>query len=359
MAYAILRIDKVKGFRDMSDRYRHNFREFDVANADPDKQDENMEPVDLMGKTYMQAYEEELLRLKMEGVRSKKVRKDAVQGYEVMLTYSHDKENVPIEEWVQKNVEWLQQAFNPPENRISFSDEDGNKREIKSDNVKSVVVHMDEVNPHIHAFVVPIDESGHLNSYYYVNGRNSLAQMQNQYAKAMSEFGLKRGKERTATSHHAISRYYEGLRDAATAELPDVIPGETADEYKARADEVYRNQQIQARNALQRTEKALADARAETMSRVSEIGERHSKEGEKILKLASDLHLDEATPERLRETRIVLEQHQDFEEAKKSFPDKEKVYQVEQDYAMIAEWNRRRKHRESERAHERDDLDQR
>ena len=77
-----------------------------------------------------------------------------------MLSYSYDdeQERPDTARWVEKSVEWLQKTFNPEDNRIAVKGEDGEIiREIRSDNVKSVVVHMDEAVPHIHAFVVPID----------------------------------------------------------------------------------------------------------------------------------------------------------------------------------------------------------
>ena len=45
MAYAIFRTEKVKTSRELQSRYNHNFRIYDVANADPERKNQNLEPV--------------------------------------------------------------------------------------------------------------------------------------------------------------------------------------------------------------------------------------------------------------------------------------------------------------------------
>ncbi len=242
MAYAIMRIEKIKTQHELVSRYNHNYRVYDVANANDELSYLNREPVDLMGKTYVRAFEDEIFRMQMEG-NMKNVRKNAVLGFEVMLTYSRDA-GISVDDWIDKNVTWLQKTFNPPENKIKGRDSFGNEMDIKSNNVKSVVVHLDESTPHIHAFVVPIDNRGKLNAHYYLDGRNTMINLQNDYAKTMSELKLKRGTSGTKARHENVARYYIGLNRCVSAELPSVEPGESADEYKQRADVVYQDLRI-------------------------------------------------------------------------------------------------------------------
>lgn len=349
MAYAVMRLEKIKSGKEMVSRYNHNMRVFSVENADPSKSHLNREPVDLNGKTYMRAYEEEVLRMKMEGAQRTGIKRNAVMGFEIMLSYSWEKDgDIPLERWIEKNVEWLQETFNPKDRQICFCDEEGRERIIQSDNVKSVVVHLDEATPHIHAFVVPIDERGHLNARRFTEGREAMRRLQSEYAHAMEEFGLERGTERTKTRHQDVTRFYQGLRDAVSVELPEPEQGESAQEYKLRADEIYKNQQIQFRETMRKMEKQLSDARAQLASVVYQETGEQQREGKEITRISSELGLDEASPERLREARRTLSLHKNFEEAKILYPDREKVRSVEQDYMMIAAYARKRKKERAE-----------
>ena len=344
MAYAVMRLEKVKSSKELTSRYNHNMRVYSVENADPSLTHLNREPVDLNGKTYLRAYEEEIQRMKIEGAQRTGIKRNAVMGFEIMLSYSWDKDgDIPLDQWIEKNVEWLQNTFNPKDRTSTFTDEEGKERTIESDNVKSVVVHMDEATPHIHAFVVPIDERGHLNARRFTEGRDAMRKLQTDYAKAMEEFGLERGTERTKTRHQDVTRYYQGLKEAVSVELPEPEQGESVQAYKLRADEVYRNQQIQFREEMRKMEKRLSDARAGLATALYRETDDQQREGREITRITSELGLSDASPERLREARRTLSLHRNFEEAKETYPDKERLKQVESDYREIANSARKRK----------------
>lgn len=82
-------------------------------------------------------------------------------------------------EWFKANVDWLHREF-------------GAKNLLRLD------MHFHESNPHLHAFVAPLDEKGNFNFRKYVKHISQLVGMQDRYAKAMEPFGLERGQTRWA-----------------------------------------------------------------------------------------------------------------------------------------------------------------
>ena len=229
--YAIFTFEKLKNPAEMSSRYKHNFRIYeDIANVDYRRTEENIEFISLNGKTYEEASKEELLRMKINGVEQR-IRKDAVLGYEIFMGYSHDSGNIPIKEWAEKCLSWLEKTFNPEDREIMVKDKEGTERVIRADNVKSAILHMDESTPHIHAYVVPIDEQGHLNAKRYTGGRDALIRLQTSFVGEMKEFGLKRGMERSNATASDISRYHTYLKQTVSDILPEPEIGESINDY--------------------------------------------------------------------------------------------------------------------------------
>lgn len=344
MAYAIFRTEKVKTSRELQSRYNHNFRIYDVANADPERKNQNLEPVDICGKTYERVVEEEITRLKMEGTIRKAVRSDAVRGIEVMLSYSADHDIGDLDEWVNKNVEWLNKTFNPPEATATFTDpETGDIREIKTNNVKSVVVHMDEAVPHIHAFVVPIDDKGHLNAKYYTTDRVKMKQLQTDYARAMKSFGLQRGVENTTTTHKEVSDFRKKIKESLSAELPMPDEHETILEYRTRMQEYYRTERAKHAEDVRVLNKKIDNLSGEITRIYDEKNMDQQKTGKQIMKLCSEIGLDNADAATIKKVRRVLAQQKDVEEAMRYYPDQDKYNKIIHDYAMLADYGRKKK----------------
>ena len=135
---------------------------------------------------------------------------------EVVSTFSRE-EDINIEAWKKKNVEWLQKTFNQA----------GDGR----NNIASVVFHADETgNVPCHAIVVPIAPRGRLNTKHYTGGYKIMHKIQNFYAEAMKQFGLERGLEGGQAKHRDIRKYYANLNRAL--EIPEVMPFETAEEFR-------------------------------------------------------------------------------------------------------------------------------
>lgn len=269
MGYSFMTIEKIKNPKQMMAKYKHNYREKEVLNADPEKQDLNEELVKLNGKTYNEMFEE---RTKSLGYgTSKNIRKNAVYGFEVVTTFSReDAETMDLEKWKQNNVEWLRSTFNA-------------NPEKYGDNVLSVMYHADEPgNVHCHAFIIPIDDKGNLNARYYVQNRTKMIALQNSYGKLMKkEHNLNRGVKNSKAKHQDIKRYYTALNMTLAKDLPLVNENETAADYRSRVNEIYKNASLKImgledklkRMTLEHTQlitNAVAEAKKELYDRFQE-----------------------------------------------------------------------------------------
>ena len=226
MGYCFMTLEKIKTFGQCIGKYKHNYREIEVGNADSSKSHLNEELVSLNGKDYKEALQD---RLKEVGYFStKKIRKNAVLGFEVVTTFSRENlKDVDIEKWKKDNVKWLKEAFNA-------------NSEKYGENVLSVMYHGDEVgNVHCHAFVVPIDDKGNLNARYYVQNRGKMIELQNSYAEKMKVHGLNRGVPGSKATHQDIKKFYTALNQNLSKNLPLKNPQESLDEYYIRMNEEY------------------------------------------------------------------------------------------------------------------------
>ena len=130
MAYAILRIEKLKTRSEITSSGKHNDRMVETPNAD-----KNIKNYTLIGdgKTYIEHFEETTKDIP-------KIRKNAVLGVECFISASPEaklfKNPVQFKSWVKDSVRYLLGLFG-------------------KENVKKVNLHLDETTPHIHAFIVP------------------------------------------------------------------------------------------------------------------------------------------------------------------------------------------------------------
>lgn len=148
-----------------------------------------------------------------------KIRSNQVLGYEVLLTYSRD-ERVDVEKWKAQSVDWLHKTFDVAGDGKS--------------NVLGAAFHADEAgNVHIHAFVVPVDERGHLNAKRFTNGSRALSSLQSSYADAVKDLGLERGIAGSSQKHQAIQDMYADM-NGALGKIPAPLPDETAYQYLER-----------------------------------------------------------------------------------------------------------------------------
>ena len=213
MGYAVLHLDKVKGAD--SGMSAHIERTIHPKNADPTRTHLNREliqfPDGVTNRT--QAIQH---RLDTAGLK-RKMANNQVRAIRILLTGTHEdmmqiEKNGKLEDWCQDNIEWLRKTYG-------------------IDNVVSVVLHMDESTPHLHATVVPIvqterqrkkKEQEVKRTYRKkspaprlcaddVMSRANLKRYQNTYAEVMQKYGLQRGIEGSEAQHISTHEYYRSL----------------------------------------------------------------------------------------------------------------------------------------------------
>lgn len=213
MGYAVLHLDKAKGAD--SGMSAHIERTIQPKNADPKRTHLNREliqfPEGVTSRT--QAIQH---RLDTAGLK-RKIGKNQVQAIRILLTGTHEdmvqiEKNGKLGEWCQDNIDWLCKTYG-------------------DDNVVSVVLHMDESTPHLHATVIPIvqterkrkkKEEEVKRNYRKkspaprlcaddVMSRIRLKNYQNTYATAMQKYGLQRGIDGSEAQHISTHEYYRSL----------------------------------------------------------------------------------------------------------------------------------------------------
>jgi hypothetical protein len=199
--FAICRVEKIKDVSAITAMAGHQMRSRDCPNADVARENSL-----LVGTGDVIADVER--RIGGSGAKS---RKNSVRAIEAVLSASPrffrpeapeavgTWEEERLNDWAPKAVDWLQSHFG-------------------HDNVVSAVLHLDESTPHIHAVIVPVDDTPkargpaiRLNAARWLDGRACLAQMQDSYAEAMAPLGLERGIRGRRVTHQRVSQLYGRL----------------------------------------------------------------------------------------------------------------------------------------------------
>ncbi|MGL5913005.1 MAG: plasmid recombination protein, partial [Bacteroidales bacterium] len=66
---------------------------------------------------------------------------------------------------------------------------------------------------HIHATIVPLTQDGRLSAKEVVGNKNDLKKLQDEYAKTMEEYGLKRGLNNSKARHISTKEYYRRMNE--------------------------------------------------------------------------------------------------------------------------------------------------
>lgn len=216
--YAIIRVHKHTSLGTIGGIGHHLDRTRETPNADPAKAHLNRTwdgqqwvqwgDVPRVPGSHLDAYRERLRDFKQRGGT---IQKNAVLALEVLMTASPQAFTDPqfdFEGWLQAQHDYLVKRFG-------------------AQNIISVVLHLDEETPHVHAIVIPeiqrIERRGNkkttkpqvpkapkpaLAASQWVGGRALLRELQDDYAGDMARFGLERGKERSGARHTPVSEYY-------------------------------------------------------------------------------------------------------------------------------------------------------
>lgn len=257
--YSFVSTEKIKSMGTFAKKMNHNFRlQNNVPNADPMRTYLNEELIPLeQGSDYIKEYNKKILNSTY--YQDHKVRKDAVKGIEVMMTYSA--KEIPgdfdIEKWKKENVKWLQNYFG-------------------KENVVSAVLHLDETTPHIHAVVIPM-VNDRLNAKQFLGGPQKLRELQNSYGEHMHSLGLSRGLQGSLAKHTDIRDFYTAVNNAKAKELPLPEHGETIDDYYLRAQKMFEDSNFQHLKELQEKEREIIELNTGTLEEQLQLNQEKRK----------------------------------------------------------------------------------
>ncbi len=203
VAIAILRVEKLKSFGNVGGSEKHTARLQDTPNADNTKK--NIRLIGLEDDTTL----EQLVKTKIEIAIRHKPRKDAVLCSELFLSASPEyfRPHDP-----SKAGEWNEQRL------IDFTSSTRTwLLNTYGDKCVRAELHLDEATPHIHAYVVPINEQTKLLSHKEMfggNGRTAnikLSKLQDSYAAAVAPLGIERGVKGSQATHTKVKEYYQAV----------------------------------------------------------------------------------------------------------------------------------------------------
>ena len=203
MNYSIFRLIKLKTTKDICSVANHNNRSnaYYPSNADKKRASDN----ELIKGTGNSLKEFQKL------TEGQKIRANAVLGYDIVLTTSKAFDNESdSSRWKKQSVAWLETTFG-------------------KENVCSVWLHEDESAPHLHAFVVPIDDKGKLNASYFTGDSKAMTNLQTSYNESLSNLKLDRGIKHSKAQHMNKKEYLNRQR-AIEERLKKMNPKELKDE---------------------------------------------------------------------------------------------------------------------------------
>jgi hypothetical protein len=137
------------------------------------------------------------------------IRKNAVLCVEMILSaspeYFRPENPAQAGDWEAAQLEQFQYAVQ------QWLTESYGDRIVRAD------LHLDEATPHVHAYLVPLDDRGKLNCFGLFGDRAKLSQWQDSYAAAMAPLGLARGVRGSRATYTQVKEYY-----AAVVQAPDL-----------------------------------------------------------------------------------------------------------------------------------------
>ncbi len=354
--YCILRIEKKKSTRALGAAYRHNYRTC-VSAAPYAYESERYKNEELISDDFGVPDRNfvEIFKNKIKNspyYKNHAVRKNAVPGIEVLLSFSKEqREKIDLERWKEENVKWLQERFGK-ENVISamYHDDERDQDDING------------TGCHIHAIVIPMDAKGCLNASEIIGNKYQLQSIQTEYSRRMAEFGLSRGEMRSTDRHvtpHEFHKMIDNELDRIHTALPAPKTNEKASEYLERAQqkfrEIARNHvsdnftvelEEQRRLTEERRKRKLKNLEEELEGiRVAKKDAKHDKDMKELREL---LGFTEGIPSRdqMHEAKKKLRIANNLVEAIQNYPDQEFAAKVNEEMAMILKHhNRKRKER--------------
>jgi hypothetical protein len=276
----ILRIEKLKTFGNVAGSDDHVTRNRETPNADPTR-----ENVRLIGGEDDRSLEE-IVKEKISTLKHRP-RHDAVLCTEMFLSASPEyfRPKDPslsgqwsdslMQQWAIASRDWLAQNY-------------GSKC-VRAE------LHLDESTPHIHAYIVPLnDKTGRVSHDAMFGGRGGqgrikLSKLQDSYASALAPLGIERGVKGSKATHTKVKEYYQAVNsEPLTAVITNnqlaPTPFESARNYVAR---------IQSDEHFQAINHQLADRSfmAERLERAEQRARASEKERQRLEEIVRELEL--------------------------------------------------------------------
>ena len=187
--FAIMRCKKLKSMGNAGASLKHNFREQETLNANPELTPDNEHLLAVNRSEAMGHLRDKL---------PEKRRKDAVVAVEYLMTASPEffesATDEQQQEFFKQSLDWL-------------------KNKYGADNVIAASIHRDERTPHMAAYVVPLTTDGRLSAKEFIGNRQTMKDDQTTFAKAVGHLGLQRGVEGSKAKHQTIQSFYRKLND--------------------------------------------------------------------------------------------------------------------------------------------------
>ena len=203
MPRAIARILKLNA-SNINSSGMHTRREQETLNANPE-----VTNVRFVGSDDWRSLKE----IAIERIGEQTIRKNAVLAVEILLTASPEYFRPDCPERAgyyesQRLIDWQKQVKTWLDNKYG-------------DRIVRAELHLDESTPHIHAYLVPLDERGKLNCRGIFGGRQKLSQFQDSYAAAMASLGLERGVRGSRAKHTSVKQYYAAVNQISNTNLKE------------------------------------------------------------------------------------------------------------------------------------------
>ncbi|MCS0585343.1 plasmid recombination protein [Massilia pinisoli] len=278
MNYCILRAEKLTTIGSVAGSAKHTFREIPTPNADASRTHLN--------RNFGATSSAELLQT-LKARLPEKRRKDAV---------------LCIEYLVAASPEWVATASTQTKNQyfkgaVAWLEERHGK-----DNIICVSVQLDESNPHLAIYAVPITKDGRLSAKDFLGGRKVLSDMQTDFAaKVGAPVGLKRGIQGSKAKHTTAKQYAAALNKNPTlAALKPPAP-RLVDRVTGRAKE------LEAKYKEEQTKHIALVEQAQTVAEVSRHSRARQAEALERLRQESDEREREAAQLRKENARLARE----------------------------------------------------
>ena len=178
--FAIMRFEKIKNGANLTKVEKHHIEREKLkyrANPEFSKYNLTYSKKNANGKTLNQLFKKKVKQVQANS--QKRIRKDAVLGAEFVCTFSPNAitDLEQLKKWTVENLKFFTKKFG-------------------AKNMQKAFFECDETTPHLHIFVTS-EKDGRFSWKAFFPDKYAISEFQTEYAKAMEQFGLERGLQRT------------------------------------------------------------------------------------------------------------------------------------------------------------------